>query len=101
MCAGSLRFLLLSAVFPLPDSCSSRSVLLPSAGAAAIVWLCFLPLCAASLLLCPASPAVSHLAGMTLQDLRNQPYRRADAMRKSVRKRMDEQTLRVSGEVSL
>ncbi|XP_072926793.1 formin-like protein 1 isoform X1 [Hemitrygon akajei] len=36
-----------------------------------------------------------------ITDLRNQPYRRADAMRRSVRKRMDEQNLRVSGEVSL
>ncbi|XP_051894779.1 formin-like protein 1 isoform X2 [Pristis pectinata] len=36
-----------------------------------------------------------------ITDLRNQPYRRADAMRRSVRKRMDEQNLRISGEVSL
>ncbi|XP_067869288.1 formin-like protein 1 [Heterodontus francisci] len=36
-----------------------------------------------------------------ITDLRNQPYRRADAMRKSVRKRMDEQNLHVTGEVSL
>ncbi|XP_067825184.1 formin-like protein 1 isoform X2 [Heptranchias perlo] len=36
-----------------------------------------------------------------ITDLRNQPYRRADAMRRSVRKRMDEQNLRTTGEVSL
>ncbi|XP_042199174.1 LOW QUALITY PROTEIN: formin-like protein 1 [Callorhinchus milii] len=36
-----------------------------------------------------------------ITDLRNQPYRPGDAMRRSARKRVDEQTLRVSGEVSL
>uniref|UniRef100_UPI00398EEFCA formin-like protein 1 n=1 Tax=Pristiophorus japonicus TaxID=55135 RepID=UPI00398EEFCA len=36
-----------------------------------------------------------------ITDLRNQPYRRADAMRKSGRKRIEEQNLRVTGEVAL
>ncbi len=42
----------------------------------------------------PPRPSIPHRIPSSLSDLRNQPYRRADAVRRSVRRRYDDQNLR-------